>query len=279
MIHLFEKTTLKCSKIITQTYSTSFTLGIKMLDKSIQPPIYSIYGFVRYADEIVDTFHEFDKEKLLEKFEEDTYQAISQKISLNPVLHSFQIVVNKYNIDLELIKAFLHSMKMDLNLTNYDTNLYKEYIYGSAEVVGLMCLKVFCNGDKDKYDSLLPEAKSLGAAFQKVNFLRDMKSDYLERGRTYFPEVNFNFFDYDTKLSIEKDIEKDFKEAKEGIKRLPSSAQLGVYIAYRYYVKLFKKIKRTKPEKVMSTRIRINDIKKLYLLVLTYLQTKLSHNI
>lgn len=273
---LFNQTTFECSKLITQRYSTSFTLGIKTLHKKFHYPIYAIYGFVRYADEIVDTFHEQDKQALLNQFREQTYQAIETGISLNPVLHSFQMVVNNYKIDLKLIEAFLHSMEMDLHDIEYDKSTYEEYIYGSAEVVGLMCLKVFCDGDEAYYQKLVSPAKSLGAAFQKVNFLRDIKSDFHDRGRVYFPNVDFQKFNNTDKSLIEADIEKDFKDAYEGIINLPKGARLGVYLAYTYYKKLFIKIQKCAPQKIMEERIRVADGRKLFLLVGSYFKHRFN---
>ncbi|MDX1903271.1 MAG: phytoene/squalene synthase family protein [Thermonemataceae bacterium] len=274
--NLYDTTTFKCSKLITEHYSTSFTLGIKTLAKKFHFPIYAIYGFVRYADEIVDTFHQYDKKELLERFRKDTYQAINEQISLNPVLHSFQIVVNQYAIENELIEAFLKSMEMDLYETNYDEKHYKTYIYGSAEVVGLMCLRVFCEGNAAFYESLKEPARSLGAAFQKINFLRDLQSDYQERGRTYFPDVDFQEFDENAKKIIEKDIQKDFDDAYEGIKKLPKGARMGVYLAYVYYINLFKKIKRQKASTIMQKRIRVADSQKIKLLFTSYLKHQLN---
>jgi phytoene/squalene synthetase len=273
---LFDQTTLECSKLITQRYSTSFTLGIKTLDKKLHLPIYAIYGFVRYADEIVDTFHDKDKKMLLDQFKLDTYEAIERGISLNPVLHAFQIMVNRYGIDLELIEAFLKSMEMDLDFKTYNDSRYHEYIYGSAEVVGLMCLKVFCEGDQKMYESLKEPACKLGSAFQKVNFLRDIKSDYEERGRVYFPEVDFNSFDQSIKQLIEEDIQKDFDDALDGIRRLPNSAKLGVKVAYLYYQKLFDKIKKLPPETIIHQRVRIPNTRKFSLLLSTYFEMKLG---
>jgi len=269
-LDLYNTTTFECSKLITQYYSTSFTLGIKTLEKKFHPPIYAIYGFVRYADEIVDTFHDYDKKKLLLRFKADTYQAIEEGISLNPVLHSFQSVVNQYKIEHELIEAFLHSMEMDLYFSEYNREGYEEYIYGSAEVVGLMCLRVFCEGDTEMYDRLKAPAKSLGSAFQKVNFLRDLQSDYHERGRTYFPHVDFAEFNEDAKQAIEADIQKDFDDAYQGIIKLPKGAKLGVYLAYTYYLKLFTKIKRLSPVTIMHQRVRVPDARKMTLLLQTY---------
>jgi len=269
---LFNQTTFECSKLITNRYSTSFSLGIKSLDKKFHYPIYAIYGFVRYADEIVDTFHEKDKASLLKDFKVQAYEAIENRISLNPVLHCFQMVVNEYQIDHALIEAFLHSMEMDLLDIDYEQASYEEYIYGSAEVVGLMCLKIFCEGDEKEYQRLLPSAKSLGAAFQKVNFLRDIKSDYYERGRVYFPGVDFNDFSVSHKEKIEADIQKDFDHAYEGIVELPRGARWGVYLAYTYYLKLFKKIKRFPPNKILEERVRVPDSKKLFLLLGSYVK-------
>lgn len=277
MMELFNLTTFKCSEIVTKYYSTSFSLGIRMFDKKLHAPIYGIYGFVRYADEIVDTFHGYDKKRLLDSFRKDTFQAIEDKISLNPILHSFQIVVNQYKIEDELITAFLHSMEMDLYFNDYDQSRYEEYIYGSAEVVGLMCLRVFCDGNEEAYQRLKPHARSLGAAFQKVNFLRDMKSDFIERGRTYFPQVDFKRFDYEEKKQIEEDIQRDFDHAYIGILQLPRAARLGVYVAYIYYLKLFKKIQETAPTKVMNERIRVPDSKKITLLVKSYFKHQFNY--
>lgn len=274
MQELYRDTCLECSKLITQRYSTSFSLGIKAFDKKYRNPIYAIYGFVRYADEIVDTFHEFNKEDLFKNFKADTYLAIALKISLNPVLHSFQYVVNKYNISHDLIEAFLHSMEMDIDKSKYDPEQYNEYIYGSAEVIGLMCLMVFCEGDQKIYDELTPYARSLGAAFQKINFLRDIKSDYQERGRVYFPGVEFENFCESQKKIIEQDIQKDFDHGFEGIKKLPDGARLGVYIAYRYYLDLFRKIRNLSAEEVSNKRIRVADSRKAYLFLESYFKNK-----
>ncbi|WP_425392829.1 phytoene/squalene synthase family protein [Ekhidna sp.] len=276
MEKLFTQTAFDCSKLITKTYSTSFSLGIRTLHSRYHDSIYAIYGFVRYADEIVDTFHDFDKSELLNRFKKDTYTAISEGISLNPVLHSFQKVVNKYDIDHELIEAFLVSMEMDLSKTDYADPDYQKYIYGSAEVVGLMCLKVFLDGDETRYQELLAPAKHLGSAFQKVNFLRDIKSDYDERGRVYFPGVDFERFSYDEKKEIEADIKQDFQKALVGIKKLPKGVRAGVYLAYIYYTVLFKKITRLSPERIKSERIRVPNVRKLFLLVKCYFLHKLN---
>ncbi len=273
-MQLYEKTTFGCSELITKYYSTSFTMGIKTLHKKYHPAIYAIYGFVRYADEIVDTFHTHDKANLLERFKKDTYQAIEEKISLNPVLHSFQKTVNDFRIEHELIEAFLYSMELDLHKANYNQEGYEEYIYGSAEVVGLMCLRVFCEGNEEEYQKLKLPAKSLGAAFQKVNFLRDMKSDFDERGRVYFPQIDFNLFDEKAKKAVEADIQKDFDDAYQGIIKLPKGAKMGVYLAFIYYKKLFQKIKKLSPKTILSERIRIPDSRKFTLLLQTYLKYK-----
>jgi phytoene/squalene synthetase len=231
---------------------------------------------VRYSDEIVDTFHTYNKRDLLQGFKNETYKAIEDGISLNPVLHSFQQVVRRYKIEKALIESFLKSMEMDLEGKSYDHNAYSEYIYGSAEVVGLMCLRVFCEGDGEKYEQLKEPARKLGAAFQKVNFIRDIKSDYKDRGRVYFPNVNFNSFNTDIKAQIEIDIQKDFDEAYAGLMKLPNGAKLGVYLAYIYYLALFKKIKKLPPNKILSERIRISDNRKFYLLLKSYVKHSLN---
>jgi phytoene/squalene synthetase len=263
MIDLYHKISVDASKNVTQLYSTSFSMGIKLLDKNIHDAIFSIYGFVRLADEIVDTFHDYPKSEMLQEFKEDTYKALDRKISVNPILHAFQMVVNKYSIDRDLIDKFLLSMEQDLNDIQYSSDGYKEYIVGSAEVVGLMCLKVFVNGDNDLYFNLEEPARKLGAAFQKINFLRDVKADYQELGRTYFPGVDLEKFTPDEKLKIEEDIQDDFECALEGIIKLPSSSRLGVYVAYRYYFSLFKKIKRVSSDRLMEERIRVPNTKKI----------------
>lgn len=275
MMQLYDKSAQACSKLITEMYSTSFTLGIKTLNKKLHTPIYSIYGFVRLADEIVDTFHEFDKKKLFDRFETDTFLAIEDKISTNPILHAFQLVVNEYNIDLKYIKAFLYSMKMDLDFSTYSDDKYNEYIYGSAEVVGLMCLKVFCSGNQQKFNELESGARSLGSAFQKVNFLRDIKSDYFERGRVYFPEVVFQQFCETDKQKIELDIENDFKLAYQGIIGLPEDAKFGVLLAYEYYLCLFEKIKKATVPTIKNERIRVPNFQKISMLTSSILKKKL----
>ena len=276
MISTFHELSHQCSRITTKRYSTSFSSAIKLLDKKIQGPIYDIYGFVRFADEIVDTFHEHDKADLLAKFKVETYEAISSKISLNPILNSFQLTVNRYNIDHALIEAFFKSMEFDLGKTTYDTDGYAEYIYGSAEVVGLMCLYVFCNGDKKSYEQLKPSAQSLGAAFQKVNFLRDVKADYLQLNRVYFPGVDFNSFTSEMKSGIESDIEKDFEHAYTGILQLPLNSRFGVYLAYKYYLSLFKKIKALNPERILEERIRIPHYMKAWVAAKVVIRTQLN---
>lgn len=275
-MQFYQDTCLECSKLITKRYSTSFTLGIRTLARKYHEPIYAIYGFVRYADEIVDTFHGYDKSQLLARFRQDTYQAIEDGISLNPVLQSFQSVVREYKIEHDLIEAFLHSMEMDLHFQIYNQAQYEEYIYGSAEVVGLMCLRVFCEGDDAQYQSLRAPACSLGSAFQKVNFLRDMKSDYFERGRVYFPGVDFRHFDEKAKREIEADIARDFEHAYTGIIRLPEGAKKGVYLAYRYYLRLLKKIAKAPAAEVQEKRIRVPDNQKFAILLSSYLQHQLN---
>mgnify|MGYP001591002022 FL=1 len=267
MKNLFDEVSLKCSEITTKYYSTSFSLGIRLLDKEIHSPIYSIYGFVRLADEIVDSFHEFDKAKLLNEFKENTKQAIENKISLNPILNSFQEVVNKYNIEWEHIQDFLSSMESDLNQKKHDEDSYKQYIKGSAEAVGLMCLRVFCNNNNKLYNELEKYAIYLGSVFQKVNFIRDISADYNELKRVYFPQLNINEFNEEEKNKIEDDIEKEFNLALIGIKQLPKSAKKGVFLAYSYYYSLFKKIKSTPADKIMTKRIRIPNFTKFLILI------------
>lgn len=273
---LYNRTSLQCAKLVTNRYSTSFSLGIKMLGREIRGPIYAIYAFVRLADEIVDTFHDHDKEVLLREFREETDKALERKISVNPVLHAFQRAVHAHGIERELIDAFLDSMEMDLSGRTYDDSLYRKYIYGSAEVVGLMCLHVFCGGDRELYGRLKAPAGSLGAAFQKVNFLRDLKDDFGDRGRMYFPQVDFERFDPADKRGIEADIRLDFADALEGIRQLPPSSCKGVYLAYRYYVKLFRKISGKRPEQIKSGRIRISNASKMYILMKSFARYQLN---
>ncbi|HQW84185.1 MAG TPA: phytoene/squalene synthase family protein [Ferruginibacter sp.] len=276
MIKLFHDVSQQCSKAVTEKYSTSFSSAIKLLHPDLRTPIYNIYGFVRFADEIVDTFHQYKKEELLIEFKKDTYAALDRGISLNPILHSFQITVREYNISYELIESFFNSMEMDLSKTQYNSNGYKEYIYGSAEVVGLMCLYVFCEGDKNIYSDLKPSAQALGAAFQKVNFLRDVKADYEQLNRSYFPEVDFTNFTPSMKKLIEEDITSDFENAYEGILNLPTKARFGVYVAYKYYLSLFKKIKRTAPAHILDQRIRIPNYGKAYIVAKAGLRRQLN---
>jgi phytoene synthase len=276
MMNLYRQVCMESSKLITQRYSTSFSMGIRVFDKRFRDPIYAIYGFVRFADEIVDTFHDYPKAELLTRFWQDTYRAIEEGISLNPVLQSFQEVVNTYGIERELIDAFLKSMEMDLHEETHDQASYEEYIYGSAEVVGLMCLRVFCEGDKAQFDELKASACSLGAAFQKVNFLRDLKSDFDDRGRVYFPGVDFTNFTNEDKIMIEADIRKDFDHAYEGIVRLPKGARFGVYLAYVYYLNLLQKIKASPADRVAEQRIRVNDGRKVVLLFSSALRNSLN---
>jgi phytoene synthase len=273
--NLYDNTCLKCSKITANSYSTSFSLGIKTLAKKHHLPIYAIYGFVRFADEIVDTFHDQDKKILLKNFKQETHDAIAKKHSLNPILHSFQLVVNEFNVETELIDTFLHSMEMDLKNIEYDQQAYETYILGSAEVVGLMCLRVFCEGNDEKYRYLKPMAMKLGAAFQKINFLRDLNNDYFNLGRVYFPHLNINEFDENAKKAIEKDIENDFSAGLEGIKQLPDGARFGVYVAYVYYYALFKKIINTPPKVILSQRIRIPNFQKYFLILSSYVKHSL----
>ena len=267
MLQLFHKTSESCSRIVTESYSTSFSSAIRLLHKDLQTSIFNIYGFVRFADEIVDTFHEYDKSFLLEQFKTETYDAIQRGISLNPVLNSFQRTVNEYDIDLKLVNAFFHSMEMDLNKKAYDCEGYKEYIYGSAEVVGLMCLYVFCEGKKELYEKLEIAARSLGAAFQKVNFLRDIKADFNGLSRIYFPACDFNNFSMQDKKQIEEDISHDFDHAYQGVVQLPLKARFGVYVAYKYYRSLFNKICKMQPARVLEERIRIPAYRKALIIL------------
>ena len=273
---LYDTTCGECSRLITQRYSTSFSMGIRAFHQRFRGPIYAIYGFVRFADEIVDTFHQYPKEALFSRFKEDTYRAIEEKISLNPVLQSFQQVVHTYGTERELIDAFLLSMEMDLYRNVYDHHGYNEYIYGSAEVVGLMCLRVFCEGNQEQYEHLKAPARRLGAAFQKINFLRDMNSDLKDRGRVYFPGIDLSRFDEYTKQEILKDIQKDFDNALEGIRLLPKGARRGVYLAYVYYLNLYKKIRQASIEKIMAERIRVSDRKKALLLMNTVVRNSMN---
>ncbi len=278
MKELFDQVSYKSSKLVTNSYSTSFSLATKMLSKPIRAHIYNIYGFVRFADEIVDTFHNYDKEELLNKFEEDYYSSKEIGISLNPILNSFIHTVNKFGISDAAVNAFLKSMRADLSKLEYKTQEeYEEYIYGSADVVGLMCLKVFVNGDQERFEKLKEPAMRLGSAFQKVNFLRDLKDDMELLNRSYFPNVNLKELDAKSKEQIINEIEEDFEYAfKNGILQLPVEAKFGVYMAYRYYRKLLKKLKATPSTKIMDTRIRISNPMKINLLARSYVKYKLN---
>lgn len=278
MKELFDNVSEDCSKLVTKSYSTSFSLAVNMLSSNIRKDIYNIYGFVRFADEIVDSFHDYDKDILMSRFEDDYYHAYNSGISLNPILNSFQKTVKKYNIEDHMVQAFLKSMKADLTKTLYNTKEeYAEYIYGSADVVGLMCLKVFVNGDEKKYNELKDAAMRLGSAFQKVNFLRDLKDDYEVLNRSYFPNIDLGKLDAISKQIIVDDIEEDFNYAyKNGILKLPVEAKFGVYMAYRYYRRLLKKLKSVPSEKIMDTRIRISDPMKINLLARSYVKYKLN---
>jgi len=276
MKKLFDELAYDVSKRTTKKYSTSFSLGILALTPAIRPAIYAIYGYVRLADEIVDSFHGYNKKGLLDRLKIETNQALVEGISLNPILQAFQETVSKYDIDKTLIDQFLHSMEMDLQKIDYNVDLYNEYIYGSAEVVGLMCLQVFTEGNKSKYEALKPYAMKLGSAFQKVNFLRDLKDDYKILGRTYFPGIDLCIFNNEVKLQIEKEIETEFKEALVGIKKLPNSSKFGVYLAYQYYLSLFRKIKKTASQDILESRIRIPDSQKAIVALKSYVRYKVA---
>lgn len=277
MKSIFDKVSADCSKNVTNSYSTSFSLATKMLAKSIRQDIYNIYGFVRFADEIVDTFHDYDKKELLNRFIDELNFSLKNKISTNPILNSFQYTVNKYKIDYELIDSFLKSMKMDLKKIKYNSEKeYKEYIYGSADVVGLMCLKVFVNGNEDSYKKLKPNAMALGSAFQKVNFLRDLNADYHDLNRTYFPNLDFKNFDEQSKMLIMKDIESDFKKALKGIYELPNNSKFGVYAAYKYYKRLLIKLKKTSYMKIKNERVRVPNYQKVDVLARSYVRYRLN---
>lgn len=269
---LFDKVSGQCSALTTKAYSTSFSLGIRLLSAELRAPIHAIYGFVRFADEIVDTFHDFDKTTLLERFKADTYRAIEERISLNPILNSFQWAFHAHGMDIAHVDKFLESMERDLDQTMYDRAGYDDYIVGSAEVVGLMCLSVFVQGDRKQYEALLPHARSLGAAFQKINFLRDLQADWAGLGRTYFPGLDLKDFDLAAKRNIEAEIEADFAHAHEGIVQLPRGARLGVYVAYIYYTRLFRKIKGLSHTRILEARIRIPNRQKAWLLVGSYMR-------
>lgn len=277
MKKLFDEVSYHCSKEVTQSYSTSFSLATKMLDASIRQDIYNIYGFVRFADEIVDSFHDFPKEELFNRFEADLEHAIKNKISLNPILNSFQNTFHQYNIDPELVNAFMRSMRWDLHKSTYLTEEdYKAYIYGSADVVGLMCLKVFVNGNEKEYQRLKSSAMSLGSAFQKVNFLRDLKDDFEGLSRSYFPDVNLQNFNEKDKMKIVTEIEEDFAEGLKGIFQLPNTARLGVYTAYKYYVKLLQKLRKTSSTDIKQSRIRVPNYQKMSVLARSYVKYRFN---
>lgn len=277
MKQLFDELSYSVSKITTEKYSTSFSLGILALKPSIRKAIYAIYGYVRLADEIVDSFHEYDKEKLLHRLKIETKTALQEGISLNPILQSFQHTVHQYEIDVVLIERFLHSMEMDLQKIDYNSDLYKEYIFGSAEVVGLMCLQVFTGGNKVQYEELKPYAMKLGSAFQKINFLRDLKDDYKTLGRSYFPNIDMNVFDNSVKSQIENEIAEEFKEALIGIIKLPTSAKFGVYLAYKYYFSLFKKIKSKSSNEILTSRVRVANSQKAFVAFKSYIRYKTAY--
>ncbi|MEN9340224.1 MAG: hypothetical protein RIQ62_1536 [Bacteroidota bacterium] len=273
---VFDQISYDTSCLTTKRYSTSFSLAIRLLGKRFREPIYNVYGFVRFADEIVDSFHGYDKSTLLRRFEEDTFLAIDEKISLNPILNSFQQTVNKYDIDHSLIHTFLKSMRMDLDQQQHDKKSYDEYILGSAEVVGLMCLRIFCDGNHALYETLTPAAMKLGSAFQKINFLRDLKEDTLELNRCYFPELSVHAFNSESKRAIENDIDADFHAGFEGIKKLPKHSRFGVYLAFIYYRSLYRKIQALCAERVLKERIRIPDSQKMVLLATSYIRHNLN---
>lgn len=275
-VELYSKFSWDCSNQFTRLYSTSFSIGIRLFKKEYRKPIYALYGFVRMADEIVDSFHDFNKSSLLNAFKEDTFQAIEVGISFNPILQSFQQMVREYNLPENLIHSFLDSMAMDLYKTNLDEEEYNKYIFGSAEAIGLMCLYIFLKGNKVEYERLGPYAQGLGAAFQKINFLRDMKMDFEERGRVYFPGINLNTFNDPLKNNIQKDIQIDFNHGFQGIKLLPKAVQLGVFVAYMYYLHLFAKIKASSASDILSRRIRVSNFKKIIILVQCWMRFKLG---
>lgn len=274
-VEMFNSVSGECSRQVTMRYSTSFSSAIKLLHKELRQPVFNVYGFVRFADEIVDTFHRHDKKHLLQQFKQETFDAIERGISLNPILNSFQATVNAFAIGHDLIRAFFSSMESDLTQNRYERQGYEEYIYGSAEVVGLMCLCIFCEGDKTLYESLKSSAKALGAAFQKVNFLRDMKADFLDLSRIYFPGCDFHNFTEADKQKIQEDIEQDFTAAYKGILKLPLKARFGVYVAYKYYGSLFKKIKRIEPQGILQQRIRIPNYYKAYIVLRASVKNRL----
>jgi phytoene/squalene synthetase len=273
---IYRKNNLDCSRITTRNYSTSFSLGVRMLSPKYREGIYSIYGFVRYADEIVDTFFDQDQKTIFEEFRQETYKAIERGFSINPIIDSFQRAVHNYGIDRDLIDAFLLSMEMDLYNNEYSPELLKTYIYGSAEVVGLMCLRVFYYDDPEEYDTLVAPARKLGEAFQKVNFLRDARDDFAEKGRVYFKDIDFSNFSEMTKKQLEAEIELDFQEAMKGLRQLKKQVRFGVYLAYTYYLRLLKEIKKARPEDILKKRYRVSNTEKSYLLVNAYLKNALN---
>lgn len=275
-MEIYRKNNLDCSKITTRNYSTSFSMGVRVLSPKYREGIYSIYGFVRYADEIVDTFFDQDQRTIFDEFRQETFKAIERGFSINPIIDSFQMAVHKYSIDIELIEAFLMSMEMDLDHDVYSRELLKTYIYGSAEVVGLMCLRVFYVNEPEKYDQLVIPARKLGEAFQKVNFLRDAREDFEKKGRTYFKDIDFSNFTEETKKQLETEIERDFQESMEGIRQLKKQVRFGVYLAYTYYIHLLKEIKKARPEEILKKRYRITNSKKSYLLASAYLKNTLN---
>jgi phytoene synthase len=276
MKELYDRVSIRCSEVTTLAYSTSFSIGIRCLANEFREPIYSIYGFVRFADEIVDTFHDFNKRELLLRFKQDAFRAIEEKISLNPILNSFQSTVRKYEIEHSLIEQFMKSMEMDLTVIEHDQTSFNEYIYGSAEAVGLMCLQVFCQGNKQLYHNLKDDAMRLGAAFQKVNFLRDLQADFIGLGRNYFPNLQMERFDDNSKKKIEESIKADLEAGFKGIKKLPRSSRFGVYVAYVYYLALFNKIRNTPSEMIFNTRISIRKRQKATLLAYSYVKHQLN---
>jgi phytoene/squalene synthetase len=275
-MELYRKNNLDCSRITTRNYSTSFSLGVRVLSAKYREGIYSIYGFVRYADEIVDTFFDQDQRAILKEFREETFKAIDRGFSINPIIDSFQAAVRKYHIDRDLIEAFLTSMEMDLDCNVYSPELLKTYIYGSAEVVGLMCLRVFYFEEPEKYDQLVAPARKLGEAFQKVNFLRDARDDYDVKGRIYFKNIDFGNFTEETKRQLEAEIEQDFMDSMDGIRQLKKQVRFGVYLAYTYYLHLLKEIKKARPEDILKKRYHVSNIRKTYLLASTYLKNTLN---
>ncbi len=276
MKELFDRVSARCSQVTTKAYSTSFSLGILCLAKELRDPLYAVYGFVRFADEIVDSFHHYNKAVLLRRFREETFKSIDERISLNPILNSFQATVHRYQVETSLIDQFLKSMEMDLHRKTFDNALFDEYVLGSAEVVGLICLRIFSKDDRTIFDALKPYAMALGSAFQKVNFLRDIREDYTALGRSYFPDVDVNSFDEESKARIEAGIAEDFAKAYHGIKKLPRSARFGVYVAYVYYLALFRKIRNTPSTLMLKSRITIRNRQKATLLAYSFLKYRLN---